>query len=477
MISSPSRKDVDLSVLRCLRAVRWLGLGLVLAPLVAAAQGVPDMVRLGVASDPAVQVARANLRAAQQRVVQARAGFGPTVNLTGNLTETRYREQPELNLRAFQAKQAALQLTQPLLRATLLPALDSARAQVLQAESAVVQAQLEAALRVVDTSVDVLKSRETLALALAQRAEAVQQVATARGAFRIGTVPVTDVREAEAQVDRMAAEVVGAQADFALQQQLLAELVGEAVADLAQRGLQGGQPPALGPDSLPLWLAEARLQNPQIIQAQHAVAAAQADVRKAELGHAPTVDLSLSYNKTSDSGTFTSSFPRSGDSTAVGVNVTIPLFASGATQSKLREAVALSDKARAELDAAVRKVVLAVRQGHAVTLTALARALGLEAAVRSQEVALRAQRRGQEVGMKSAVDVFQSQSRLFAARRELAHARLDAWAGHLRLSGMAGRLSTAELQGFDAALALLPAPELLQPRTPAQPLAPAPGRP
>lgn len=460
-----------------MHAVRWLCLSLLLGPWVAAAQVVPEMVRLGVGFDPAVQGAQAQLRAAQQRVVQARAGFGPTVNLTGNLTETRYREQPALNLRAFQAKQAALQLSQPILKATLFPALDGARAQLLQAESAVVQAQLDAALRVTDACVDVLKSRETLALALAQRAEAEQQVAVTRGAFRIGTLPVTDVREAEAQVDRTAAEVIGAQADFALQQQLLAELVGGAVADLAQRGLHGGQPPAPGPDSLQLWLAEARLQNPQIIQARHALDAAQAEVRKAELAHAPTADLNLSYNRSSDSGTFTSSFARSGESTAVGLSVNIPLFASGATVSRVRETVALRDKARADVDAAERKAALLVRQSHAVTLTALARAGGLEAAVRSQDVALRAQRRGLEVGMKSAVDVFQSQSRLFAARRELAHARLDAWAGHLRLSGLAGQLSEADLLRFDAALVLQAQPLLLQPRPAGRPSDPAPARP
>lgn len=455
----------------------FVGLLLGVTATATPAQSVSDLVRLAVAADPTVAGARAQLRAAEQRVVQARAGFGPTAVLTGSVTDTRYREAPALNLRTFSARQATLQITQPVLRGTLFPALDAARAQLQQGEAAVVQAQADAALRLIDAAVDLLKSRETLALAQARRLETTQQVAAARSAFRIGTVPVTDVREAEAQVDRAAAEVVGAEADFGLQQQLLAELLAGAATDLPARGLDAALMPELSPQSLPEWLAEARLQNPEIQQARSALEVAQAEVRKAELGHAPTADLNVTLNKSSDTGTLTTFLPRAGENSAVGLSVNIPLFASGATQSKVRESVALRDKARADLDAAERKVGLSVRQSHAVTLTALAKARGLEAAERSQALATRAQRRSLEIGLKTGVDVLESQRRLFDARRELVHARLEAWAGYLRLHALSGRLGEAELQRFDAAL--VPQPPLQPlPLGAALPAAPAPsGRP
>ena len=279
-----------LTVLSC-RSWAALASALLLASA-ASAQPLPELVRQALARDPAVAGAWAQLRAAQERVTQARAGFGPTVSLAGNFNETRYREAPDLNLREFRAKQVALQLTQPLYRPALVPALEGARAQALQAEAAVVQAQSESALRLLEAVFELFKSRDTLSLALAQRAAGIEQLAVARRAYQVGTVAMTDVRDAEAKRDAVAALVIGARAELELQQQMLTDLLGHAVPGLLVRGLGGGQLPVLAPPSILDWLADARLQNPQLTQARHALEVADTEVQKARLGHAPTAELS-----------------------------------------------------------------------------------------------------------------------------------------------------------------------------------------
>ena len=70
----------------------------------------------------------------------------------------------------------------------------------------------------------------------------------------------------------------------------------------------------------------------------------------------------------------------------------------------------------------------------------------------SAEVALRANRRGYEVGVKVSGEVLDAQSRLFEAQRDLSRSRYDAWLNWLRLQAAVGRLNDTELAKVDALL-------------------------
>ena len=204
------------------------------------------------------------------------------------------------------------------------------------------------------------------------------------------------------------------------------------------------------------WIADAQLRSPQLQAAQHALLAAEAEVRKAWQGHAPTADLTYTYTINSDTGTVTSSFPRRGNSAQVGVNVNIPLFASGATQAKVKETMALRDKARSDVDAVRRSVQIGVRQSFTAALSSVSLAHGLETATRSLEAAMQANRRGYEVGLKVNADVLVAQSKVFESRRDLSRARYDAWLNFLKLKAYAGRLVDADINELDAMLVPLP---------------------
>ena len=217
------------------------------------------------------------------------------------------------------------------------------------------------------------------------------------------------MREAEAKIDTVVAQEIAAQADLELRLQLVAELVGRSATELLPLGLVAGVPPPLQTTSLLTWIAEAQTSSLQLRQAQQALVAAEVEVRKANHGHAPTADLTYNQAMSSDTGTVTSFFPRRGNSAQVGINVNVPLFASGATESKVREAVALRDKAQSDVDAARRSVQVGVRQNFSATLSAIALGRGLETATRSLEVVFRANRRGYEVGIKVNAEVLESQ--------------------------------------------------------------------
>jgi outer membrane protein len=414
------------------------------------------------ARDPGLRAAQAQQRAAEQRVVQAQAALGPTVTLTASNTETRYREAPLDDLRSFGASQQQLQIVQPLLATARVFAVQAARAQLDQAEATLRQARTEASQRLIEAVFALLQARDTVALGEAQAAEARHLLAAARRAFQVGSAAITDVRDAEARLDTLAAQRAAAEADLDLRRQVLRELAGEVPPQLEARMLDADRLPPLAFDSVLEWVAQAQADNPAVEQARQAEAAAEAELRRAWQAHAPTVDLTYTYTESRDSGTVTSIFPRRGNTSAVGVNLTLPLWNSGGTQARVKEAQAQLEKAQADVEAASRNSALGVRQQFSAILAASGQARGLVTAVRSQDVALRANRRGYEVGIKTQADVLTAQSRWFEARRDLARARHEAWVAWARLRGLVGRLDLALLQEIDG---------LVVPAAPAEPAA------
>ncbi|HEY8879874.1 MAG TPA: TolC family protein [Roseateles sp.] len=420
--------------------------------LPAAAQTLPELATRALDADPAVRAGEASLRAAEERLFQAKAAYGPTANLTATASNSHYAEAPSYDSRPFRSEQYVVQVNQPLWRGALYPAMQAARSQLEQAESSLMQARLESQQRLAEAVLEVFKARDVLAHATALREAYGEQLAAARRGFQVGRAAAPEVREAEARVDNAIAQTLAADAELDLRRQVLVEVTNGPTPAVLARAVAPEALPPLQADSVLDWLSRAEADSPQLRQARLALEAAEAEIRKASLAHAPTVDLNASYTRSNDTGTVTSIFPRRGNTTAVGATLTIPLFASGATQSKVVETMALRDKAAGELDLARRTLVIGVRQAFVSTLSALSQAKALATAERSQALSVRANQRGYEVGIKTNADVLEAQGKLFEARRDLSRARHDAWASYFKLRALSGALGEGDWQMLDAQL-------------------------
>ena len=108
------------------------------------------------------------------------------------------------------------------------------------------------------------------------------------------------------------------------------------------------------------------------------------------------------------------------------------------------------------------RISLAVRQAFLTTLTATAQARGLETALKSQELALRAAQSGYRVGTKANADVLDAQSRLFDVRRDLARARYDAWNGFIKLKVLTGAANDGDMAQLNGLLVEMPTPQMTE---------------
>ncbi|MBI2287162.1 MAG: TolC family protein, partial [Nitrosomonadales bacterium] len=168
-------------------------------------------------------------------------------------------------------------------------------------------------------------------------------------------------------------------------------------------------------------------------------------------GHYPTVDLVANYSQNNANG---GSFGVGSDNTSksVGVQLNLPLFQGGAVNSKWREAEANRERAIQELENTRRSVALQTRQAYLGVVSGIAQVKALQQALTSSESVLEASKLGQEVGVRTNLDVLNAQQQLYATRRDLYQAEYNYLISRLRLKAAVGSLGEEELNKINQAL-------------------------
>jgi outer membrane protein len=212
--------------------------------------------------------------------------------------------------------------------------------------------------------------------------------------------------------------------------------------------------PALEPANPDTWVAQAERQHPAILQAEKGYEIAQLETRKADAGHKPTLDLVGQYQVARGPS---SSQPALGNfrtnTASVGLQFNLPLFAGYAIQNRVKETLALEEKARSDRETVTRNVIQATRSAYFGVLSGQGQVKALEAAEASSQSALEANQLGYQVGVRINIDVLNAQSQLFQTKRDLAQARYNVLLGGLRLKQASGSLTADDLRAVDALLA------------------------
>jgi outer membrane protein len=279
-------------------------------------------------------------------------------------------------------------------------------------------------------------------------------LASAKRNFEVGTSTITDSREAQARFDLVVAQELAAENDLRVKTIALSQLVGNPTATPKPLAI-----PSILPDVLPAdpeqWVRQSEGNHPSIKQLEVALEVAKLETQKAEAGHKPTLDLTGSYTALnySNGTTTTANVDSRSNQAAVGLSFTFPLFAGFSTQNKIRETLALEDKARTDLEAARRTIAQGTRTAFFGVQSGLGQVKALEAAEASSQSALDATKLGYQVGVRINIDVLNSQSLLFDTKAKLAKARYDVLLGSLKLRQASGTLKFDDLQSVNALLA------------------------
>jgi outer membrane protein len=396
-----------------------------------------------VANDPTLAAAQHALVAGREKTVQGRSLLLPQVQLVASATHLSDHGASTSNLPAplrdvlkpngsGTVREAAIELKQPIVAARSRAEKQQLEQQTALAEVQYRDAQQTLMQRVARAYLNVLLGQESLRVVQAEKAAVSLQRDRAQARFDVGRGRVTDLQEAQAQLDTVGTREVQASSTLALRQAQFEALTGVKAHGLAPlRSDFAPQPPQ--PDDALAWQQQAAAGATRVLVQQRQVAIAGFEIDKYRLA----------------GGLSELTAPDGQRSTAIGLQFSVPLFAGGAITSKERESVAKRGQAEQELAAAQRDARLQAQDAYLSVRTGVSRIGSLEQSLRSAATALEATTLGRDVGTRTELDVLDAQQRLFSAQLDLAQARNDYLLGRIQLAAAAGSLNEADLASLN----------------------------
>ena len=136
---------------------------------------------------------------------------------------------------------------------------------------------------------------------------------------------------------------------------------------------------------------------------------------------------------------------RTSESNTATLNVNVPIYSGGRTQSQVRQSIHNHKAAMDRYEQTRRSVIRKVRNAYHGTIAAKSSVEARKQAMISAQSGLEATEAGYEVGTRTIVDVLNSQRGLYQAQRDYSKAKYDYFIQYLGLKRSAGNLKEEDI--------------------------------
>ena len=419
-----------------------IGLGAFAAQPVRA-ETLEDALAAAYNNNPQILGERAGLRATDEGVAQALAGWRPTVTFQGAIgTETSESTPPAPPSvpahQGFQPHTYSLTVTQPIYNGGNTIAKTAQAEDLVQAERAkLIATESTAFFAAAQAYFDVLRDLAVVELDRNNEQVLTRQLEATSDQFRVGQVTRTDVAQAEARLAAARATRQTDQGTLENDRASYTRAVGHPPIDLVQPTLH----PAI-PATRDEALALAATKNPNVISAQFTEIAARDNVAQIKAQLLPSVSIVGNINRSQES----TLNGRETTTRSVIAQMTMPLYEAGNIWSQSRQAIENAGKARGTTDDTRRQAVQTATQAWETTQSARASINSLQSTIRAASIALEGVTQQQQVGSRTVLDVLNAQQELFADRTLLVKAQHDLAVAEFNLSQQIGRLTAVDLE-------------------------------
>lgn len=425
-----------------------------------AAENLLEVYNLAVAQDADFRAATAIRDAALERIPQSRALLLPKIDITGDMSRDRFdpRESSSAGLLGPASSDPSyatnetysLELRQAVYQRARFKQLEQADHDVAQAEATYTAAQLELVVRVAEQYFELLAALDNLEFVTSNKAAIAVSLEQANHRYSVGLAAPTDLYEAQARHDIAVSEELTADKLVQDTREALFVLTGKDIRQTS--GLKAGIPLRMPDPAEPeQWVSQGMQQSPVLIAATEAAKAAWQTIELQKSGHYPSLDLVTRYQyRDNDFGGF--GIPIERNDSAVGLQLSIPIYQGGLVSSRSREAAQQYNQAREIQIGQQRATELLTRQSYRGVVVELSKINALQQAILSNEKALEASTTGYEVGTRNITDVLDAQRELLRARRDHARARYDYLLNTLRLKRAVGSLAAADIEAINSYL-------------------------
>jgi outer membrane protein len=404
-------------------------------------------------SNPDLRKSAADRDAAYEKINQARSPLLPQLGLSTGYTHTNgFRDNsnsPDSN-----ATSGNLQLTQTIFD------MSKWRVLTLQEKTAGIQDvafQTSEQKLILDTAkayFDVLRAIDRLSYTEAQKQSVYRQLDQTTQRFNVGLVAITDVQNARATYDTVLADEVTARNNLDNALEVLRQVTGVYYPELAS--LNVNRLKTKRPDAVNNLLKEAEKRNLSLLSARLSQDFAREQIRFAETGYMPTIDLTASSSVTNtrySGGTPTSQqVNNDAGQNQIGVKLSLPLYSGGATNSAVKQAQYNFVGSSELLESTHRSVVQTVRSSFNNISASISSIKAYEQVVVSNQSSLDAMEAGYQVGTRTILDVLTATTDLYQSKQRLADARYDYLINQLNIQSAVGTLNMSDLTSLNQVL-------------------------
>lgn len=448
-----------------------IGLGIASVSGASVAENLLQVYQQAVASNPDLRKSAADRDAAFEKINQQRSTLLPQLGLGADYSwRNNYRDASGIN---SNVANASLQLTQTLFD------MSKWRSLTLQEKNASIQdviyqnAQQQLILNTATAYFNVLRAVDTLSYIESQKQAIYRQLDQTTQRFNVGLVAITDVQNARAQYDSVLANEVIARNELDNTSEQLRQISGNYYTNLASLNVKTFSTET--PKAVNSLVSKAESHNLSLLQAQLSQQLAREQIRQAQDGHLPTLDLTastgISNTKHSGRNAIGPQYTNTNiGQNAIGLKFTLPLYSGGAVNSQVKQAQYNFVGSSESLESVHRSVVQTVRSSWNNINASISSIKAYQQAVISAQSSLDAMEAGYSVGTRTIVDVLDATTNLYNAKQQLSNARYTYLINQLNIKSALGVLNEQDLQTLNGVLGseISTSPQAVAPENPQQ---------
>jgi outer membrane protein, protease secretion system len=402
--------------------------------------------------DASFQGARYSLSSTEEAVPLARSSLLPSI--TASVSDTAVRGTREVSGAGssdldYRAPSQSINLRTPLFNAEGMHRLRQAESQVDAAQSQFASRKAELLDRLTVAYLQRMLAEDNFQVFHAQIQAVVEQRNLMRKRLDRGEGTKTELAEARANLSLAQAQWADARDQVTTARAALESISGQKRESMERLGTTF-VPALLAPASLEKWIEMALASNPIVESKRRVVDVAKAGVARSSSGHLPRVDLVASVSNSRNESV--NALNQSVSQTALGIQLSIPIYSGGAVTASVRQALAEQARAEADYLSEQRAVEQEVSRLFQIVQNGKSKLEAYEEALEASRLALDGTQKAQASGFRTNADVLESVRKVSQAERDLAQARYDHILQRLRLFNKAGLPPETAVANVDAML-------------------------
>jgi outer membrane protein len=403
-------------------------LAAIMAPAIVAlssaawADSIFDAMAKAYENNPDLNAARAGLRATDEGVTIAKAGWRPQISGFAQFSKNRYSLKQESKAEPdFISKSIGLTITQQVFDGfQTLNRVRAAESNVYSERANLKASEIQTLLSAAQAYANIARDQEIVSIRKQNLAFLREQVNAANARLDVGEGTKTDVSLAEAELAQAQGSLANAEFQLKQSRAVYVQIVGE-----TPKGIRQAKPIA---KTLPSSIDEAVeigwREHPAVQAAMYSIDSAGFQVKTAEGQMLPGVVLQGQVASNRGNSDFTSL--NNYDTSSITARLNVPIYQGGAEYGEIRQAKERLGQRQIQLDSVrlevQRTIVSSIAQYDAAKAMIEAGNVQLQAAQQALDGVLEERK----VGQATTLDVLNYQARVLNARESLASSNRDA---------------------------------------------------